>query len=300
MSPSLDERLAGAIWGHLVGDALGVPYEFKPPSAIGEVVWGASGTHRQPPGTWSDDGGLMLATLDSLLSAGFDPDDQARRFLAWYEGPDYKPGPLFDIGNATSAALHRLRAGTPPLQAGGAAESDNGNGSLMRILPIALIGRDVPVDEVVRRATESSAITHRHTRSQAACAVYCCAARRLLMGSDDPDQVLQDAVSDVAGIAPQDVRDELDTLVEYRQRQGSGYVVDCLRSAYDAFAGAGSYEEAVTAAVRYGEDTDTTACVAGGLAGIRWGIQGIPGDWLEALRGRELVEPLVERLLRSA
>ena len=68
----LAERLAGGVWGHLVGDAVGVPYEFRAASAIRGVRWGGRGTHNQPPGTWSDDGALMLALLDSLLEKGFD------------------------------------------------------------------------------------------------------------------------------------------------------------------------------------------------------------------------------------
>ncbi|HSL34894.1 MAG TPA: ADP-ribosylglycohydrolase family protein, partial [Candidatus Limnocylindrales bacterium] len=81
---ALPDRLAGAVWGHLVGDAVGVPYEFKSADEIGEIRFGATGTHDRPPGTWSDDGSLMLALLDSLLIAGFDTADQARRAVEWY------------------------------------------------------------------------------------------------------------------------------------------------------------------------------------------------------------------------
>ena len=82
---ALPLRLSGAVWGHLVGDAIGVPYEFREPAQIGEVRFGETGTHGQPPGTWSDDGALMLALLDSLLTVGFDPEDQGRRARAWAE-----------------------------------------------------------------------------------------------------------------------------------------------------------------------------------------------------------------------
>jgi hypothetical protein len=137
---SMADRLAGGVWGHLVGDALGVPYEGLPPDRIGKVRFGAKGTHHQPPGTWSDDGGLMLALLDSLLKAGFDTGDQGRRALAWLVGPAYKPGPAFSIGGTTEDALVRIANGVDAESAGGADERNNGNGSLMRILPIALVG----------------------------------------------------------------------------------------------------------------------------------------------------------------
>ena len=102
--PTLASRLAGGVWGHLVGDAIGVPYEFRKPSSIGRVHFGARGAHRQPAGTWSDDGALMLATLDSLLSSGFDIDDQGRRFLDWADRGAYTPDGdgRFDIGGTTA------------------------------------------------------------------------------------------------------------------------------------------------------------------------------------------------------
>lgn len=115
----LPARLAGAVWGHLVGDALGVPYEFLPASDITTVEWGAKGTHHQPPGTWSDDGALMLALLDSLLTTGFDTDDQGGRAVDWRRDGRYAPGGrVFDIGGTTSAALAAIQHGTPAVEAG--------------------------------------------------------------------------------------------------------------------------------------------------------------------------------------
>src|SRR5688572_12046376 len=123
---TLADRLAGAVWGHLVGDAVGVPYEFQSPDRIGTVEFRGGGFHGRPPGTWSDDGALMLATLDSLLrddatpESRFDTADQARRFLAWADEGAYTPDGegRFDIGNATSAGLAALRRGAPAEQAG--------------------------------------------------------------------------------------------------------------------------------------------------------------------------------------
>jgi ADP-ribosylglycohydrolase len=303
---SLADRLRGAVWGHLVGDAVGVPYEFRPPSAIGTVVFGATGSHGQPPGTWSDDGALMLATLDSLLSVGLDLEDQARRFLAWERGTAYTPDGdgRFDIGGATQAALRRLAEGTPAIVAGGRDEHDNGNGSLMRILPVALVGRDLPRDELVENAEASSRITHQHRWSQTTCAVYVLVARALLAGAE-PEFALRHTLADVrgwwtAGWPSPDRVAALDRLEGWTKRTGSGFVIDTFWSAWDAFAGAASYEETIVRAVAYGDDTDTTACVAGGLAGIRWGIDGIPRAWLDGMRGHDLVDPLVERLAGTA
>ena len=168
------DRLRGAVWGHLIGDAVGVPYEFREPSVIGEVVFGARGTHGQPPGTWSDDGALMLALLDSLTSVGFDVEDQGRRALDWADRGAYTPDGdgKFDIGNATADALARIRNGEPAQTAGGAGDRDLGNGSLMRILPIALVEPDATDDSLAARAHRASAVTHRHTVAQVTCALY--------------------------------------------------------------------------------------------------------------------------------
>jgi ADP-ribosyl-[dinitrogen reductase] hydrolase len=128
------DRLRGAVYGHLVGDAVGVPYEFTSPDPGRVVELRGYGSHGQPPGTWSDDGALMLALLDSLCSAGFDVEDQGRRALRWLDEGAYTPDGdgAFDVGGATSSALSRIRAGTPAAGAGGTAEGDQGNGSLMR------------------------------------------------------------------------------------------------------------------------------------------------------------------------
>jgi ADP-ribosyl-[dinitrogen reductase] hydrolase len=304
----LPERLAGAVWGHLVGDAVGVPYEFLSPDRIGEVVFGAPGGWGVPPGTWSDDGSLMLALLDSLLrdraadEPRFDPTDQGARFLRWADHGAYTPDGdgRFDIGTTTSAALSRLRSGTAAEEAGGTDAHSNGNGSLMRILPLALVERDVSDEVVVEHARRSSSITHGHPIARTACALYVLVARRLLSGMD-PATALTDATVMLrrilgAGAEPGHSIAALDVIEGWTERSGSGYVVDSLWSAWDAFAGAGSYRETVDRAIRYGNDTDTTAAIAGGLAGSFWGIDGIPRDWLARMRGREVVDPLVDRL----
>jgi ADP-ribosylglycohydrolase len=297
MNLSIDERLAGAIWGHLVGDALGVPYEFRGPGSITDVRWGATGTHGQPPGTWSDDGGLMLALLDSLLKVGFDLEDQAQRALAWYHTDAYKPGALFDIGGTTRQALERLKAGVPAIDAGGSDERDNGNGSLMRILPVAIFDPSLTRQDVIDYAMGAGCITHAHPRSQLVCSIYCSAARRFVDGQDDLNRILLEAIRDVEAFAPDDLLAELPGFRAYADRNGSGYVVDSFWSAWATFASSGSYQEAVESAVLLGNDTDTTACLAGGLAGLRWGVGAIPSPWLAGMRGRELVEPLISALV---
>jgi ADP-ribosylglycohydrolase len=305
----LNDRLRGAVWGHLVGDALGVPYEFKDASQIRTVEWHGHGTHNQPAGTWSDDGALMLALLDSQLrkrapgEARFDTTEQAKRFLAWREDREYTPDldGAFDIGNATGAAISRFRNGTSAEQAGGTNEGSQGNGSLMRILPIALVERDLPDAELVEHAHRSSSVTHGHPVPQAVCALYVLLARNLLHGQAR-GQAMQNAQTALREVYEKHAKPEtwlgaLETIEGWTGRSGRGYVVDSFWSAWDAVAGATSYQDAVERAIKYGGDTDTTACIAGGLAGLRWGVEGIPSEWRTKLRGQDIVKRLVAALV---
>lgn len=292
-----------ATYGHLVGDAMGVPYEFSAPDAHRAVELRGRGAHGQPAGTWSDDGALMLALLDSLLSVGFDPEDQGRRALAWADARAYTPDGdgAFDIGVATSAALGRLRAGVPAIDAGGTGERDQGNGSLMRILPIALV--DVPEEDaaLVERAHLAGRVTHGHPNCQVACALYVLVAQTLIEHpGGDPEPALALATDRLHGVYATDpaFASVLRELLAHRsmvKRAGGGWVLDSFWSAWEAVAASATYRETIERAIRYGHDTDTTAAIAGGLAGIRFGVDGIPAAWLAALRGRDLVEDVLAK-----
>lgn len=304
------QRIAGGLIGLLVGDALGVPYEFNAPEAIPaehllefQPPAGFMRSHaRVPPGTWSDDGAQALCLLASLLHCNaLDLGDFGRRLLNWYHhGYMAVDNDVFDVGIATSIALRSLAAGTPPDQAGGRAENSNGNGSLMRVLPLALWHRGSDA-ELVADAQRQSLVTHGHARSQVCCALYCLMARRLLAGSTAP---WPEAVAIARSLYPDDSieREELEFSIrpDVPQRgNGTGYVVDCLRSAVTCLEQP-DYERAVRMAIRLGHDTDTTACVVGGLAGIRDGLKGIPLRWQELLRGRDQLTPLMGDLLGQA
>lgn len=200
-----------------------------------------------------------------------DPEDLGRRLVNWYEwGYLAVDGKVFDVGIQTRAALANVRAGTPALMAGPKGERDNGNGSLMRVLPLALWhpGDDA---KLASDAMAQSRVTHGHMRSQVCCAVYCLWARRVLDGAGAAD-AWTDALDTFRELYPEglEARTELDTYVarpdaEEPPGTGSGYVVDCLRSARQCVAAGRDYEGVVKAAVRLGHDTDTTAAVAGGM-----------------------------------
>lgn len=313
-----ESRLMGGLVGLLVGDSLGVPYEFNVPEKLPRFelieMTPPAGFERTyssvPPGTWSDDGAQALCLLDSLLSCGaLDMDDFGARLLRWlnegYLMPDNR---VFDCGMQTRVALSRLRSGTTARHCGGAGERDNGNGSLMRVLPLALWHRGSDA-ELVRDAHAQSSVTHAHVRSQVCCAFYCLWARALLMANCNDKTNAWDMAAEkqtliysdgvVAASLHEQYTKELQQILCYgdtHRPQGRGYVVDALWSARQALE-AGSYENVVRTAIQFGHDTDTTACIAGGLAGIRYGIDGIPQRWKEALRGKDIYSSLLENLL---
>jgi ADP-ribosylglycohydrolase len=170
----------------------------------------------------------------------------------------------------------------------------------MRILPLALVRRSVTSDEFVREAHKASAVTHGHARAQVCCALYVLVAQRLLHGARRRGALAASSaelrsIYETGQLDPRYLA-ALDELEGWDRRSGAGYVLDSFWSAWDAFDGARTYGEAVTAAVAYGNDTDTTAAICGGLAGIHWGIGGIPGEWLNQMRDQQIVEPLVDRL----
>lgn len=304
--PTRTDAVRGGILGMLIGDALGVPYEFHPPVTIPPIDQiefvppaGFLRAHASvKPGTWSDDGAQALCLLASLLDCDqFDAADFGRRIVDWYDtGYMAVEGKVFDVGITTASAIHRLREGVPPLEAGGTSDQANGNGSLMRVLPLALWHQGTD-EELVEDAHRQSRVTHGHARSQICCALYCLWARYTFAAVDEPWPRAVSVLRSLYCGNPA-FQEELEGSIrpdDTSSGRGTGYVVDCLRSALWATT-QGNYEQVVKAAIALGRDTDTTACVAGGIAGLRHGVEAIPDRWRQALRGMEMVTPLLDRL----
>lgn len=306
------QRLLGGLYGSLVGDALGVPVEFSSREARKkDPVTGmrGHGIHNQPAGTWSDDGSLLLCAVESLAEKeGFDPQDMGERFLRWFDlGHWGAHGLVFDIGNATRKALDRISLGTPAVEAGGKDDYDNGNGSLMRMLPV--VQASLRVDEVtfITRIEQASAITHGHVRSKMACVFFGFVVRALAAGIRLED-ALRQARACFAGTYERSsefmhfsevMRDDLTATSEKNINSG-GYAIATLTASLWCLMTTDTFSDCVLKAVNLGSDTDTTGCVAGGLGGVLYGLDAIPADWrmtlprqqdLKELFGR-FVEPL--------
>ena len=267
------DTLRAAIYGVAIGDALGVPYEFEQRNTFACSGMTGGGTWKQHTGTWSDDTAMTLATLDSLNHHGgqIDAEDMLNRFRMWLLHGDYAvKREVFDVGNTTKAALlsgHGLDD-----------EHSQGNGSLMRVLPLAFTPCGFyDVEEV-------SAITHAHWTPKRACAEYVGLAKALLDGEQLRPAILEH-IRLVCNIPWKLSRNDI---------QSGGYVLDTLQAAVWCLVTTNTYRDAVLEAVNLGGDTDTTAAVTGGLAGIMYGYESIPSEWVGALRDRRKIDLLVD------
>ena len=266
--------LRDAVYGAAVGDALGVPYEFKMRGSFACTDMVGHGSHNQEAGTFSDDTSMMLALCDSLRvnDGAVDKADIRERFRAWIRRGEYAvDGRVFDCGITVSRALDRGR--------GCSGERDNGNGSLMRTIPLAF------TEASNRQIRDVSAITHGHRIATNSCVCFVRVAQALMQGGDLREAIRANAPGG----------EEFDFLYEVldwpeSQLRSGGFVLDTLGAAFWCLANTTSYRDCVIAAVNLGEDTDTTACVAGALAGIVYGFDAIPPEWVETLRGKDIIE----------
>jgi ADP-ribosylglycohydrolase len=298
------DRYLGSMLGLAAGDALGTTLEFCPPGSfapIADIVGG--GPFGLEPGQWTDDTSMALCLAASLVeTGGFDPGDQLRRYVRWWrEGYMSSTGTCFDIGNTTRDALARFeRTGEP--YCGSTDPHTAGNGSLMRLAPVALAFAASPT-RAVERAGESSRTTHAAVECVDACRYYAALLVGALQSASKPellgprfdlglglwaDAPLAPRVAEVADgsflrKAPPGIR-------------GSGYVVAALEAALWAFARSRSFEEGALLAVNLGDDADTTGAIYGQLAGAFYGVDGIPERWRARLAHRDLVESLATGL----
>ncbi|GAB3510719.1 ADP-ribosylglycohydrolase family protein [Spirosoma knui] len=307
-------KIKGAFLGTAIGDALGVPVEFKSrdylrSSPITDYI--GYGTWNQPPGTFSDDSSLVFCTAESLCN-GFDLSDIATRFIRWaHHGYWGAHDTVFDIGNATSEAIDRLHSGTSPKLSGGMAEFSNGNGSLMRILPIVFHLRNVEsVNERFEVVKLVSGITHQHVRSVISCFIYVelCSALFTdvdkLTAYENAQQTINQFIA-THKFSPEEIAlfDRLlknnISLLSENEIRSSGYVIDTLESSIWCFLTTSTYSSAVLKAVNLGGDTDTTGAVTGGLAGLYYSDESIPAHWIQGLAKHQEISELAERFAQS-
>ena len=314
------KKAKAVIIGHAVGDALGVPVEFRTreyldKNPITDML--GYGTYSVPKGTWSDDTSMSLCSLDSLSKGKIDYDDITLNFGKWYYYDKFTAtNEMFDVGNTCSEAIHRyFKEKQPYGKCGLSNEYSNGNGSLMRIHPFTLylirINKNKMLINHLKTIGEASSLTHAHPRSKVACIIY----------SFILWELIEHPCKDSVNMALQNVKivyshysngwgaltDEYDELKAFNrifdgiqkltrnEIQSNGYIVHTLEAAVWCLLTTDSYKECVLKAVNLGDDTDTTAAVAGGLAGALYGYDTIPEDWRNTLLKREYIEELCEK-----
>jgi ADP-ribosylglycohydrolase len=308
--PSRDrrDRFLGCLLGLAAGDAVGAAAEFKPRGTFPPVDdMAGGGPFSLRPGEWTDDTSMALCLAESIVeTGGFDPADQARRYLRWYrEGHLSSTGACFDIGGTTREALRRFEATGEPFS-GLTGERSAGNGSIMRLAPVPLRWAHDP-ETAIRLAGESSRTTHALRVCVDGCRLMAAVIAGALRG-EGKETLLSAGYAPIGGLWDREpLHPEIDGIARgsYRHKdagaiRGSGYVARSLEAALWAFHRTGSFAEGCLVAVNLGEDADTTAAVYGQIAGAFYGASGIPPRWLELLAKRELIEGLALSLLALA
>ncbi|MBP3297354.1 MAG: ADP-ribosylglycohydrolase family protein [Lachnospiraceae bacterium] len=304
--------------GLVVGDALGCPVQFMTREEIAErperLVTGmeSGGVYDMPEGTWTDDSSMALAALDSIVELGkVDLEDIMESFVDWYEEGEYTPfGEAFDMGNTCSIAIESYERERDPMTCGGVKESSNGNGSLMRIMPVCLYAyaKKLPTDEAIKVVHEVGGLTHNHMRAKIACGLYYFCVKAILDQKGTLMERIQKGLDEGFFFYEKDIRNRVE-LTYYRRLQNlqeftevpeskiksTGYVVDFIEAAIWSLIQKNSFKDALLTAVNLGDDSDTIGAITGGLAALYYGYDCIPEEWLGFIQRRGWIEDLCKK-----
>lgn len=299
--------------GVAIGDALGVPVEFKNRNYLKEkpiTDMIGYGTHTQQAGTWSDDSSLTFCLTEALIE-GYTIEKSANNLLKWYtENYWTADGDVFDIGNTTLKVIIKLKNGVSASESGLTTEQSNGNGSLMRMSPLIIYLKNQPIEKRFKLIKEESSITHAHMVSVIACFYFVEFGIGLLNGKEKFEvyKELQKTIPDflrTQSISEKEIkyfeRLLLSNINEDEEEIifSTGYVIHTLTASIWCILTTYSFEEAVLKAVNLGEDTDTTASVVGALAAIIYGQSQIPEKWINTIKRKDDIIDLGNRLFNS-
>ncbi|MEA5425188.1 ADP-ribosylglycohydrolase family protein [Arcicella lustrica] len=302
----------GLLFGIATGDALGVPVEFmsrKHLQAKPVVGMREYGTHHQPAGTWSDDSSMSFCLAEQLIE-GYDIELLAKRLCKWYEFNYWSStGAMFDIGVSTRNAIDKILKGVSPYQSGECDDYSNGNGSLMRILPLAFYLKNKPIDQRFAVVREVSSITHAHIRTIIGCFFAVEFVINLIKEENKfkAYHETQNTVRDYLHLIQiKNAEIELynrilfDDISELSQDEifSSGYILHTLEASLWAFLTTDNFHDAVLKGINLGDDTDTIGSVTGGMAGLYYGFDQIPSEWINQLARKDDIFELVNRFSR--
>ena len=306
---TLKTQRTAAIWGFIVGDAMGVPYEFSEREIMNQnpaVKMIGYGTHNQPIGTWSDDTSMLLCVVENLKKQG-GLSDLANLFTRWYKhGHHTAHGEIFDIGNTTLIAIEKLIDGIHPTKSGEIHEYSAGNGSLMRCLPYAY-EPDFKLSMI--KMLLDSRITHNTTICNECCLFYTKVHQALILGKNKEESVkeginilkpLQHSFNELFNKEENRFSDNCNRLssdqfkyIPENDIQSTGYVLHTLEAVIWCFLNSNSYSAAVLKAINLGGDTDSIAALTGGLAASYYGYESIEKKWIEMIVRKNEIEKII-------
>lgn len=322
MSEYFYGKLKSMIYGFIVGDAIGVPVEFKDrlflkKNPVKDMM--GFGTYNQPVGSWSDDTSLTLCLLDSinLKDDIIDKELLSKNILNWYHYNDFTAtGKRFDIGFTTEKAILNLDAGYELYCCGPKNKENNGNGALMRISPLVFLTLDMNMEDRFKILKDVVSITHGHEINIVGCHLYLEFMTNILKHNDfSKMKLLEETVNDLKYFYNSSyLSDYLNILNKFYKRvcnkeifkkkffkydesiiKSSGYVVDSLEASLFCFITSKSYKESILKAVNLGEDTDTISAITGSISGLFYDFDSIPVEWIEKLQNKELINIILEQ-----
>lgn len=307
--PKIDT--SDAVLGFAVGDAFGVPVEFLKREEVKQInlkeMVGRDTTDQIysrwgkliPAGSWSDDTSMLIASMDSIINnnGNINYNDIMFKFIDWATRGTYSSfGKSFGIGTIVYNSLKRYSTGVPPLECGGIDIRDNGNGSLMRILPFSLycIKTEMGEKDCADLISKASSLTHAHDISKMSCFIYTEFLRNIIETKNPllsleriQDIDYSQYFSEEAIKAHKKILKHNFKFISEEGINSSGYVVDTLESVIYSLINSKDYEGAVETAVNMGYDTDTVGAITGSIAGILYGKENIPERWLDKLKRKE-------------
>jgi ADP-ribosylglycohydrolase len=313
------------LFGVTIGDAVGVPVEFIPrqllkSTPVTDMI--GYGTYKLPPGTFSDDSSLTFC-LAEALTINFDLNLIGQLFIKWlYDNYWTATGTVFDVGNSTCKSINNLVKGISPSSSGGVEIDSNGNGSLMRISPLVFYILNLPINERYKIIKQVSSITHGHNISVISCFYYLEFMKQLIQGKDkfeiyknlqleiskyviemfsnQNDSIIFHDLIEANNKTEFELFDRLlkKNIYELPENEilSGGYVINTLEASIWCLLTTDNYKDTILKAVNLGEDTDTTAAVTGGLAGLLYGYETIPENWMNTIARKEDINDLAKRL----
>ena len=309
----MNRKVIDGLIGFAIGDAMGVPLEFSNrednlKKLVTDMI--GYGAHFVPAGSWSDDTSMTIATMDSYIEKGkFDYDDIMDKWYEWAEDYKYTASNItFDIGNTCFEAIYNYHNNNlDPLECGIDSIDSNGNGSLMRMLPVVYYAyyKNIDKDELYELVKDISSLTHAHEISIMGCYIYTLYAIRLLKGEDkvtaykniqkeDYSMFSSETIEVYKRILSEDI-----SLLKLDSIKSTGYVVDTLEASIWVILKSKNYWESIVGSINLGHDTDTVGAITGSLAGIIYGYSNIPKEWLDILLRKDYLIEIANKYERE-